>query len=170
MLASIAQYLNNIGSGTDRRVLQSILAGIGGTMATQSIRTAGLVTNAANTARIGAAAYYACVRGKLVTIAANLDMPALVGSVSNATFNAYVFYVNANSVVTTRMGTAGATLAGVTFPDTPPDLAIVGFIIINPTGAGPFVGGSTALADVTVVPNVVFISPTGSFDPTILYG
>ena len=55
MLASIAQYLNNIGSGTDRRVLQSTLAGIGGTMATQSIRTAGLVTNAANTARIGAA-------------------------------------------------------------------------------------------------------------------
>lgn len=169
MIATLSQYLSNIASGTDRRVHQQILAGLGGTMATQSIRTAGLVTNGANTARIGAAAYYAVVRGKLVTLAANLDMPALVGSVANATFNVYVFYVNAAGTVTTRMGTGGATLAAVTFPDTPPDLAIIGFIIINPTGTGAFVGGATALADATVVPNVVFVSPVGAFDPTILY-
>jgi hypothetical protein len=44
---------------------------------------------------------------------------------------------------------------------------MIGFVIINPTGTGPFVGGTTALDDATVVPNAVFVNVTGAFDPSI---
>lgn len=100
----------------------------------------------------------ALVNGVLVSIAANTDMAALSGTVVNATFNVYVFYVSSAGTLTSAMGTAGATLGAVVFPTTPADLAVVGFIIVNPTGTGNFVGGTTALDDGTVVPNVVYVN------------
>ena len=41
-------------------------------------------------------------------------------------------------------------------------------MIINPTGTGNFVGNTTALDDVTVVPNAVYVNTIGAFDPTVL--
>ena len=67
------------------------------------------------------------------------------------------------------MGSGASTLGAVKFPDVPLDKAIVGFIIVNPTGTGDFVGNTTALDDATAVPNTVYVSPIGAFDPTILY-
>jgi hypothetical protein len=68
------------------------------------------------------------------------------------------------------MGTEGATLAAVKFPQFPNDKALIGFVIIHPTGTGNFVGGTTALDDATVVPNAVYQNSTAGFDPYVLVG
>jgi hypothetical protein len=54
------------------------------------------------------------------------------------------------------LGTAGTTLAGVVFPTTPDGEVPFGVVLINPTGTGDFVGGTTALDDGTVAPNAVY--------------
>ena len=56
-----------------------------------------------------------------------------------------------------QMGTAGDTLGEVVFPTVPDDNAVIGFIIVNPTGTGDFVGGTSCLDDATIVPNVVYV-------------
>src|ERR1700743_2251722 len=50
-----------------------------------------------------AATVYAIVDSVLVKLAA-ADMPALVGTVTNATFNVFVFTVNASGTTKTYMG------------------------------------------------------------------
>lgn len=102
------------------------------------------------------------IQGSLASKAA-ADMAALAGTVVNATFNVYCFYVNASGTLTTVMGTAGASLAAVVFPTfDPTSVAMLGFVIINPTGTGNFVGGTTALDDATVVPNAVYVDTTNA--------
>jgi hypothetical protein len=98
---------------------------------------------------------YLMVDGVLVKLAA-ADLTALAGTVVNATFNVFVFTVNVSGTVKVYMGTAGATLGAVVFPTTADGEAVLGFILVNPTGTGNFVGGTTALDDGTVVPNVVY--------------
>jgi hypothetical protein len=138
----------------------------------RSLNTAGLVIHgsAGTVPKTGATAFYALATGVLVTIAASTDMPALVGTVVNATFNVFCFFVDSAGTVTSAMGTAGATLAAVVFPQFPEGKALVGFIVVNPTGTGNFVGGTTALDDATVVPTVAYVSAIGGFDPRALTG
>ncbi|HEY1757953.1 MAG TPA: hypothetical protein VGG72_21465 [Bryobacteraceae bacterium] len=127
-----------------RNLLNKILAK--GTLAIHgSASTLVKTTNAA----------YLLVDGVIVKLAA-ADLTALVGTVVNATFNVFVFTVNAAGTVKVYMGTAGSTLAGVVFPTTLDGESVLGFIIVNPTGTGNFVGGTTALDDGTVAPNVVY--------------
>ena len=102
----------------------------------------------------------AMVGGTLVSKAA-ADMAALAGTVVNATFNVYAFFLDAAGTLTTVMGTAGATLANVVIPQANATRALVGYVIINPTGTGNFVGGTTALDDATVVPNAVYVNTVG---------
>ena len=106
------------------------------------------------------------INGKLVQKAAS-DMAALSGTVTNATFNVYCFYADSAGSLTSAMGTAGATLATVVFPAIPVGKCQLGFVIINPTGTGNFVGGTTALDDGTVVPNAVYVDTVGPFDNTM---
>lgn len=98
---------------------------------------------------------YALIDSVIVKLAA-ADLTALAGTVKNATFNVFVFTINAAGTVKVYLGTAGTTLAGVVFPTTADGETPIGFIIVNPTGTGDFVGGTTALDDGTVVPNVVY--------------
>jgi len=98
---------------------------------------------------------YLLVDGVMVKLAA-ADLTALVGTVVNGTFNVFVFTVNASGTVKVYMGTAGATLAGVVFPTTLDGESVLGFVLVNPTGTGNFVGGTTNLDDATVVPNAVY--------------
>jgi hypothetical protein len=100
-------------------------------------------------------------------MAATTNMAALSGSVTNARFNVYVYMIDSAGTLTSAMGTEGATLAAVLFPDIPAGKAVIGFLIVNPTGTGPFVGGTTALDDATVVPNAQHISLVSGFDPSI---
>lgn len=102
----------------------------------------------------------AMVGGTLVSKAA-ADMAALAGTVVNATFNVYAFFLDAAGTLTTVMGTAGATLADVVIPQASATRAMIGYVIINPTGTGNFVGGTTALDDATVVPNAVYVNTVG---------
>ena len=161
--------------GPTERELQALLAAVqadlahtSDRLASQTVATAGLVITATaglKVPKIGAADCYAVANGTAVKIAAGTDMPALVGSVTNAKFNVFCFYVDSAGTVTSAMGTEGATLAAVAWPATPSYKAIVGFIIVNPTGTGNFVGGTTALNDGTVIPNTAYVSPVGAFDP-----
>lgn len=110
----------------------------------------------------------ALVNGVLISIAANTDMAALSGTVTNAKFNVFVFSITSAGTTTTTMGTEGATLGAVVFPQVPADSAVIGFIIVNPTGTGNFVGGTTALDDATVVPNVVYVNTPYPFGQNAL--
>lgn len=119
--------------------------------------SANVLANATN-----ATAYIA--NGVLVTKAANTDMASLVGSVTNTKFNIYAFYIDSAGTLTSAMGTEGATLAAVVPPATPAGKAQIGYVIVNPTGTGPFVGGTTQLDDGTVVPNAIFVDTPGVQD------
>jgi predicted extracellular nuclease len=107
---------------------------------------------------------YAMVDSVLVKLAA-ADLPALVGTVTNGNFNVFVFTVNASGTTKTYAGTQASTIGGVVFPTTADGEVPLGFVIINPTGTGNFVGGTTALDDATVVPNAVYVNTLGEFFP-----
>lgn len=90
--------------------------------------------------------------------AANLAQATLSGTVANAKFNVYVLRIAADgTTVTSAMGTDGATLNDVVWPAGSVTTAALGYIIINPTGTGGFVGGTTALDDATVIPNAKYV-------------
>lgn len=132
--------------------------------------SAGLVIKAgASTLAKAGSAFYASVQGTLVTKTANTDMAALVGTVTNAKFNVYCFFIDAAGTLSSAMGTEGGTLAAVKWPTIPQNKALIGFVVINPTGTGNFVGGTTALDDATVVPNAAYVNCQGAFDPSAVY-
>lgn len=116
-------------------------------------------------AKTAATAYF-MIDGKVASKAA-ADMAALAGTVTNAKFNVFVFTVNAAGTLKTTMGTEAATLAAVTFPAITDGEVALGFVIINPTGTGNFVGGTTALDDATVAPNAVYVNTLGGFLPEL---
>lgn len=93
---------------------------------------------------------------------------ALSGTVANATFNVYVITLKADGTATARMGTAGATLGAVVMPTIPTDELVLGFAIVNPTGTGNFVGGTTELDDATVVPNAAYVQAPFGWNPSSL--
>lgn len=165
---NINTVLNHFSSQEDRKILSQLLHPTYNALSSISLTNAGLVISGAGgtAAKTGAAAYYACVNGVLVTKAGATAMPALVGSVTNAKFNVFVFTMDNAGTLYVQLGTEAASLALVKFPNVPLRRALVGFIVINPTGTGNFVGGTTALDDATVVPNAAYISIVGGFDPT----
>lgn len=146
-------------------LLSKIITGIYRRLNSVCLNSAGLAIKALGgvLVKTGATATTLSVEGVLASIAAATDMPALVGTVVNATFNVFVFSQDRAGTRYTTMGTAAATLAGVKFPSIPDNRAIIGSIVVNPTGTGNFVGGTTALDDVTVVPNVVYNNTVGAF-------
>lgn len=88
----------------------------------------------------------------------------LAGTVTNAKFNIFAITLKADGTAAARMGTEGATLAAVVFPTIPEDEILIGFAIVNPTGTGNFVGGTTDLDDATVVPNAAYVNNTGAIN------
>ena len=137
-------------------------------MADTLLSTGGLAIKAGGSALVKAGTLCKAYAGeKLLSIAANTDMAALSGTVTNAKFNVYCFYIDSAGTLTSAMGTEGASLGAVVFPSTPADKACIGFIIVNPTGTGNFVGGTTALDDATVVPNVVYVNTPYPFRPEV---
>lgn|SRR6185437_6953836 len=171
MQATITQYLDGMPNEGSRRAVAASLKEIGDTVSSQSLQSAALRISggsASPTVQTNAT-YYGVAMGKLQKIASGTAMPALPGTVVNGTFNVFCFYVNFAGTVSVTPGTPGATLAQVLFPPSSTiGSASIGFVIINPTGTGNFVGGTTNLDDATVVPNAVFINTLGPFDPTIL--
>ena len=95
------------------------------------------------------------------------DMAALSGTVTNAKFNVFVFTVDVSGTLKSYMGTEAATLGGVIWPTILDGEAVIGYIEVHPTGTGNFVGGTTALDDGTVVPNIVYTNTPFPFIPGI---
>lgn len=170
MIDTVTRLLAGMVDGSSRLALRSILNPIADRMSSKQLNSAGLVIKAGGSALVktGGSACHAIADGVLQSIAAATDMAALSGTVTNAKFNVYVYFIDRGGTLTSSMGVEGATLAAVKFPPIPEKKAVIGFTIINPTGTGNFVGGTTVLDDVTVVPNAVHVSVVGSFDPSIL--
>lgn len=145
----------------------SVLRPICDRLSSQPLATAGLVIKAGGgiLTKIGATAYHGIVKGKLVTIAAATDMPALTGLVITANkYNVAAFFIDSASTVTMRYGVEGTARADVKFPPIPEGQALVGFLII--THSATFTGGTTALDTATTQ----YVSPVGPFDPTLVLG
>jgi len=97
------------------------------------------------------------------TTKAAADCAALSGTVTHGKFNVFVFSVSAAGTLATQMGTEASTFNGVVFPTISDGQAVYGIVVINPTGTGNFVGGTTNLDDGTVVPNAAFLDIAGVF-------
>lgn len=165
---TVARFMASVKDPVMRTNIGQPIKDIARRISSQTLVSGGLAIHGSASALAKTAnTVYAHVTGVLVKLAA-ADMPALVGSVTNAKFNVYCFYLDSAGVTTSQMGTEGATLAAMVMPITPESKAMIGFVIINPTGTGPFVGGTTALDDGTVVPGAVYINTLGVVDQTIL--
>lgn len=169
MANTLVQWLGDVVPERLKYWLYLILGPIYDRYSTQVLSSAGLAISAAGSTLVKAGSLsYSFVKGNLASIAAGTNMPALVGTVTHGTFNVFAFFLDGAGVLTSQMGTAGATLGAVIFPPIPSAKACLGFVIINPTGTGDFVGGTTALDNVTVVPNAVYLSPTAPFNPAVI--
>jgi hypothetical protein len=168
---TLARWLEAVRDSTTQWNLRKVLEPIFDRESSLALNAAGLVIKAGGgvLAKSGASDCYLIANGVLLKIAAATDMPALSGTVLNAMFNVFCFFIDSGGTKTSAMGTAGATLGAVKFPQFPTKKALIGFIIVNPTGTGNFVGNTTALDDATVVPGAVYINGIG-FDPACLIG
>lgn len=166
-MENLIQRIGYLRDRSDARQLQLIIEGLYERLRSQCLTSAGLVIKAGGSALVKAGSIvYATAKGVLIKKTANTDMAALSGTVVNATFNVFVFTIDAAGTLYTQMGTAGASVGAVRWPTIDQGRAIIGFVIINPTGTGNFVGGTTPLDDATVVPNAAYVNTQGAFDPT----
>lgn len=125
-----------------------------------ALNSAGLAIGSSSKKKVKVAnTTYALVDGVLVKKTS--AEVALAGTVTNAKFNVFVITVKADGTLVARMGTEGATIGAVVFPTVPKTESILGFVIINPTGTGNFVGATTDLDDGTVAPGAVYINNVG---------
>jgi hypothetical protein len=128
------------------------------------LNTAGLVVGSSSKAKVKIAnTTYAYVEGVLAK--KTTAEIVIAGTITNAKFNVYVLSMDSAAAVTAQMGTEAATLGGVVFPTIASGNAVIGFVIVNPTGTGNFVGGTTELDDATVVPNAVYVNTPYPFLP-----
>lgn len=111
--------------------------------------------------KMGAQDWYGTINGALVTVPASTPMANPSGIVTNGTWNIFAFYTDAAGNMTSAMGQAGSTLASVVLPAKDDLRALIGMMVIHPTGSGRYFGGTTLLDDVTVVPNAVFLNTSG---------
>lgn len=163
-MEKLTQRINQIGDLMVRRNLQLVLEKIYKRLGNVTLTTPNLTTATTNTKIKSQADYYGFVGGILVKKAATDNLITLTTSANttNAYFNVVVFTINSSGTITNRYGTQGSTLAAMTWPSLPSEEAVFGILLLNPTGTGDFVGGTTPMADATVVPNAVYISPTGA--------
>lgn len=107
---------------------------------------------------------YAYVEGVLVKkTTAEIVLPAT--TVTNTKFNVFVLSIDSSGTVTAQAGTQASTIGGVVFPTVASGSAVIGFVIVNPTGTGDFTAGTTDLDDATVVPNAVYVNTNFAFLP-----
>jgi len=137
---------------------------------TRLLTSGGLVISATKTkAKIANTIKY-MIYGNVYT-KATADMAALAGTIANTKFGAWYFFIDAAGALTTVAGTlTAATLEAIVPPLTSWDgsKACIGMLIVNPTGTGSFVGGTTELDDATVVPNAVYVDFTAPYNPNIV--
>lgn len=147
-----------------------ILTKIQSALSDVCLSTAGLAIGTGSKKKVKiVTACKAVINGAIKGVAANTEC-ALAGTVTNAKFNVFAIYATDTDTVAASMGVEAAALAGVTLPTIPANAAVLGLLIVNPTGTGNFVGGAsgTDLDDGTVVPNAVYINTPYPFNPNTL--
>lgn len=155
-----------ISDKNDGNLIYQMLKGVYNRLSTQIFNSGGLaIGGTAQKVKIAAAINY-CINGKVLVKAITDNAFTLAGTVTNAAFNVFCLYLDAAGTASAVMGQEGATLSAVKFPPLPANKVMVGYVIINPTGTGDFVGGTTALSDATVAPNTVYVNTVGAFDLT----
>jgi len=165
-MENLTRRMSVLSDKTEERSLLMVLTDVYERFRSVCFSSAGLVIkgSASALAKTGSSGTNLVVQGVLRTIAAATDVAVLSGTVTNAAFNVFVFSIDKAGVLYTQMGTEGAALADVRFPAVPATRTTYGYITVNPTGTGNFVGGTTALDDATVAPNVVYVNTIGAFD------
>lgn len=128
-------------------------------------KSAGIAIATTTTKVKTASAVYAMINGALVAKAATDNFWTLSGTVTNAKNNVYVLCMDASGNAAAFMGTEASTIAGIVWPVVPDGYVVFGFVFVNPSGTGNFIGGTTALSDGTVVPNAVYIDTPFAFNP-----
>ena len=168
--ATIAEMIASVTPQMSRYYLRRLIGSIGDRLSSQTLQSGALTMHATNEQNVETTAvYYGIADGKLVTIAADVTLADLSGTVTQAKFNVFVFYVDSAGAFTSAMGFEGTTLADVIFPVPPLKKAIIGFVIVQPT-VGSFIGDTTDLDDGTVIPRAVIIDWVGAGDATVLVG
>lgn len=169
MQDTVSRYLAAVPDSQMRRFLQIIINALADRFSSCMLGSAGIVIFAGTNvnAKTGATVTQAVVGGVPISIPAATVLLPVAGVTAQNKFNVYIFYVDAAGAITSAMGTEGATLAQVVWPQTPQGKTIVGGFTVNPTAAA-FTGGTTALDAANT--NVVYFSPQGAFDPTVLLG
>jgi hypothetical protein len=163
----MAKTLATKGVSTSSQDLRSVLTEIQTNLCDMVLNTAGLAIGSSAKAKVKIVnTIYAMIDGVLVK--KTTAEVALSGTVTNAAFNVFVLSMDADGTVTATMGTEGATIGAIVFPTVPADEVVIGFVIINPTGTGNFVGATTELDDVTVVPNAVYVNTPYPFNTNAL--
>ena len=163
-MEKLNQRINQFSNKSDARNLVLVLEKVYKRLGNVTLTTPNLTTATTTTKIKSQNDYYGFVGGVLVKKAAtdNLITLTTAANTTNALFNVVVFTINSSGTITNRYGTQGSTLAAMTWPSLPSEEAVFGILLLNPTGTGDFVGGTTPMADATVVPNAVYISPTGA--------
>lgn len=169
MLDTIRRYLAPVPVRETQKALDTLLGYLADRLNSVSCMSAALQTKAGNLlVQTGSVTWYGFAGGIPIRLTANTDMAALSGTVTNAKFNVFAYFITSAGVISTVMGTEGATLSAMKFPEKPIGSAMIGFTVINPTGTGNFVGNTTSLVDATVVPNAAHVNLFGAVDPTFL--
>lgn len=169
---TLTQYIEQLRDAVNQNVLRAITTPLFDRQSSRTLSSAGLVIKAGGSAlaKTGAAATKYIANGVYGSIDAATDMAALSGTVAADAFNVFCFFVDSAGNLTSQMGIAGTTRATMKFPPFPQGKALIGFIEINPTGTGDFVGGTTALDDATVEPNAFYVNAVSGFDPACILG
>lgn len=152
------------GVNTSDKTLQTAMNNIQDVISDMLLNTGGLAIGTAKAKVKIANTIYALFSGVLAK--KTTAEITLSGTVTNAKFNVYVLTMQSDGTVTATMGTEGATIGAVVFPAVPSGEVVLGFVIVNPTGTGGFVGGTTELDDATVVPNAVYVNTPYAFNQT----
>lgn len=168
MLDTIIRHLEGVSAQRDRKAVRSVVSPIGDRLSSQCLVQAEdivITSGGAATAKTGSADAYFVANGVIVKITASTTLPALAGTITATAFNVFCFFIDQGGVVTSAIGTEGATLALVKFPQFPQARAYVGALIV--THSSTFTGGTTPLDTATTV---YITASTGAFDPTVLVG
>lgn len=131
------------------------------------LTTAGLAIGTGSKKKVKVVSIAYCVINCLLKSVAAATEIVLAGTVTNAKYNVFVLYATDTDTAASVMGTEAATLAAVVWPTVPANAAVLGVLIVHPTGTGNFVGATTDLDDGTVVPNAVYISTPFSFNTNV---
>lgn len=172
MLAKLQQYINGIKAPDLNRAIATPLRHVANPLSSQTLASAALRIKGGSASALvqtNAVSYY-LAGGVLVKVATSTDLAALSGTVTNALFGGWAHYIDSAGTTTSVYLGQGSTLSRVTFPEQSLSKALIGLTLVNPTGTGDFVGGTTVLDDATVVPNVAFINTLGAVDPSVLLG